>query len=347
MANPYNGYQNSNNNNLVQIKDYAHAARTFVDDSFRLLPKQNYLFHVVFNINTAALNDPTLTQKNRNEISMLVKSAALPTFTIKTETVNQYNRKKIVQLTHEYGPIAIKFRDDNANLVNSLWKAYYTYFFADPTSANSTGAYARNAYKPKPSNSYGLDNKSQTQFFNHITIYQLHNHRYTSYKLINPIIQSWAHEGMDYTQVQAHENTMTIGYEAVAYDSGVIDDQTPEGFGTAHYDTTPSPLTSAGGFEPLNTSLYKDSSNPARRPRAVSDLAAITKTINTYQNSQQKLPSAAQAGIVSSKTITATQSQGVSGLQGTAFPRAKTTSTTTVAKSISITKSITVTRTTG
>jgi hypothetical protein len=346
MANPFNGYQNSNNSNNVQIKDYAHAARTFVDDSFRLLPKQNYLFHVVFNINSAALNDPTLNQKNRNEISMLVKSAALPTFTVKTETVNQYNRKKVVQLTHEYGPIAIKFRDDSANLVNSLWKAYYTYFFADPTSANSTGAYSRNAYKRIPSNSYGLDNKSQTQFFNHITIYQLSNHHYTSYKLINPMIQSWAHEGMDYTQVQAHENTMTLGYEAVAYGSGQIDDQTPEGFGQSHYDITPSPLTSAGGFEPLNTGAYRPTSYANRPEVQASNLANITKTINTYQNSQ-RLPTATQAGIVSNSKLKAISVQGIGGIQGTAFPRSNSTTTTTIAKSITITKAVTVTRTTG
>lgn len=346
MANPYNGYQNSNNSNHVQIKDYAHAARTFADDSFRLLPKQNYLFHVVFNINSAAVNDPTLLQKNRNEISVLVKSAALPAFTMKTETVNQYNRKKIVQLTHEYTPVAIKFRDDSDNVVNSLWRAYYSYFFADPTSANQPGAYARNAYKRIPSNSYGLDNKSQTQFFNHITIYQLANHHYTSYKLINPIIQAWNHEGMDYTQVQGHENTMTIGYEAVAYGSGVIDDQTPEGFATAHYDNTPSPLSSAGGFEPLNTGAYKTPVYTHRPEVQVSNLASIAKTINTYQNSQS-LPTAAQAGIISSNTLKASYTQGVGGLQGTAFPRAKTTTTTTVAKSITITKAITVSRTTG
>lgn len=346
MANPFNGYQNSNNSNHVQIKDYAHAARTFVDDSFRLLPKQNYLFHVVFNINSAALNDPTLNQKNRNEISMLVKSAALPTFTVKTETINQYNRKKIVQLTHDYSPIAIKFRDDSANLVNSLWRAYYSYFFADPTSAGQTGAYARNAYKRIPSNSYGLDNKSQTQFFNHITVYQLSNHHYTSYKLINPIIQSWAHEGMDYTQVQAHENTMTIGYEAVAYGSGMIDDQTPEGFGQTHYDTTPSPLTAAGGYEPLNTGAYRNPVYTHRPNVQAANLANITKTINTYQNSQ-RLPSSTQAGIVASNSLSATHVQGVGGLQGTAFPRPKTTTSVTLAKSITITKSITVSRTTG
>ena len=342
MANPFNGYQSSNNTNLVQIKDYTHAARVFADDSFRLLPKQNYLFHVVFNINSAALNDQTLIQKNRNAISMLVKSAALPNFTIKTETANQYNRKKIIQLTHEYTPVAIKFRDDSANIVNSLWKAYYSYFFADPTSATATGAYSRNAYKRAPNNSYGLDNKSQTQFFNHITIYQLSNHRYTSYKLINPVIQQWNHEGMDYTQVQAHENTMTLGYEAVAYDSGLIDDQVPEGFGTTHYDTTPSPLSQAGGFVPLNTSLYSNPIYPNHGALGASNLANISKTINTYQNAKT-LQSSAQSGILSSTTLNATSIQGFGGIQGTTFPVATTNSGLTTAKPINITNAITVT----
>jgi hypothetical protein len=151
---------------------------------------------------------------------------------------------------------------------------------------------------------------------------------------------------MDYTQVQAHENTMTLGYEAVAYGSGLIDDQTPEGFGQSHYDITPSPLTAAGGYEPLNTGAYRPTSYATRPEVQVSNLSSITKTINTYQNSQ-RLPTSTQAGIVSNTTLRAIPAQGIGGIQGTTFPRAINTTTITVAKSINITKAITVTRTTG
>ena len=37
-------------NGLPGMKDYRHAARLYVDDNFKLAPKQKFLFHVVFDI---------------------------------------------------------------------------------------------------------------------------------------------------------------------------------------------------------------------------------------------------------------------------------------------------------
>ena len=333
MANPYNAYSSTLKDSIVQVKDYAHASRIFVDDNFRLFPKQNFLFHVVFNINQAALKDQTLTQKYRNEVSMLVKSAALPSFNLKTETVNQYNRKKIIQLTTEYQPIQIKFRDDSANVVNRLWQAYYGYYYADASSANQPGAFARNAMNRAASFAYGLDNKSQTQFFNHITIYQLSRHEYTGFKLINPVITSWNHELMDYSNPGHHENSATIQYEAVAYSSGSIDDGIPEGFGQEHYDTTPSPLSLPQGATNLSRAGNTAVDPNTARTTSAETLNNVVKQVNNYQNSQS-LSNTGVSGL--SANIGRTSVSGVSGIQGTAFPVPKSQGTTTPATSIKI-----------
>ena len=79
------------------LGDFAHASRLFVDADMRLAPKVKFLYHVSFFINMAALKDVGFKMKHQNEINMLVKRADLPKFTITTETLNQYNRKKIVQ----------------------------------------------------------------------------------------------------------------------------------------------------------------------------------------------------------------------------------------------------------
>lgn len=333
MANPYNAYQSTVNSGDVTIKDYAHAARIFVDDNFRLLPKQKFLFHVVFGINQSAVKDLTTVQKNRNEISLLVKSASLPNYTIKTETLNQYNRKKIIQTTHEYQPITIKFRDDSANIVNKLWWNYYSYYFADPITADAPGAYARNAMKKKNNNSYGLDNKSTKPFFNHITIYQLTRHEYNFYKLVNPVISGWNHEGMDYSNIGHNENTMTVGYEAVSYGSGIIgDDTSPTDFGSAHYDTTPSPLSVPQTLIRSYSSNTATDATTASNAKAEAVNNSIT-SINTYQNTQQK-PSSGSPGITTN--VIGTSLQGVSGVQGTAFPIPQSKSSITVATKVKL-----------
>ena len=58
---------------FVTLKDYQHAADLFNVDQFRLAPKFNFLFHVAFSINKAALKNTNLVQRYGNEINMLVK----------------------------------------------------------------------------------------------------------------------------------------------------------------------------------------------------------------------------------------------------------------------------------
>ena len=33
---------------LPGMKDYRHASRLYIDDNYKLMPKQKFLFHVVF-----------------------------------------------------------------------------------------------------------------------------------------------------------------------------------------------------------------------------------------------------------------------------------------------------------
>jgi hypothetical protein len=56
------------------LADFAHASRLYVDDSFRLAPKQKFLYHVVFNINPTVntISDPPIVN-HKKELNMLVK----------------------------------------------------------------------------------------------------------------------------------------------------------------------------------------------------------------------------------------------------------------------------------
>jgi hypothetical protein len=334
MANPYNAYRNNNLNPNTLQKDYAHAARLFADDGFRLAPKLDFLFHVSFNINSAALKDQDLKQRHSKEINMLVKSATLPKFTLQTETINQYNRKRVVQIQHKFDVCTIKFHDDNMGLINKVWQNYYGFYYADPASSASPGsAYAKNAYGKAPSKNYGLDNNSTGQFFNSITIYQLSRHQYFAYQLINPMISSFDHQTMDYTKIAAHELAMTLNFEAVHYSTGTIGADTPEGFGTEHYDQTPSPLTLPPGISVLQSSAVT-TTTPVTTVTTANNISA---TIDNYQN-RQDLSNSGTTGIANSKSISSTATAGVGGVQGTAFPIAPATDKDTVqAKAVNIT----------
>ena len=205
------------------LGDFQHAARLFVDSDLRLAPKQKFLYHVSFNINTNALKSLNFKYQHQNEVNMLVKTAELPKFTVQTDTLNQYNRKKVVQVKLDYQPIQIRFHDDNLGVIGQLWQNYFGYYYGDPAAANIPGAYNRTAMRSSNfiRGRYGLDNNSAIPFFNDITIFQLAKRAWYSYKLVNPVITAWNHDSLDYSSSATSEQSCMIAYESVAYNTGL------------------------------------------------------------------------------------------------------------------------------
>jgi hypothetical protein len=257
-------------NTGIQVKDFAHASRLYADNVFALAPKAGWLYYVVFDIEPSAITDKQWANQQRvSEVGMLVKSADLPKFNVQTEVVNQYNRKTVIQKGITYNPIGINLHDDQSNVVHNMWLNYYRYYYADSTWGgtgpigtardNTPGAFQNNKYLPStdlfnPVN-YGLNSKlTVAPFFRSITIYQLNRKLFTSYKLVNPLIASWEHDRVDQTQGnKLSESKMSLNYEAVFYGVGQVRKDTPTGFAVFHYDTSPSPLSLAGGG---NSSLF-------------------------------------------------------------------------------------------
>ena len=314
---------------FVHLRDQRHASRLFAEDSFRLAPKFDHLFHVSFSINPAALKSIDLLQRHRNEINMLVKSISLPKFTISSETANQYNRKKVIQMQHKFENATIKFHDDNMGLINQLWQNYYSYYYADPTSAKNATAYNRNATKNFDfiTTPFGLDNGSSVPFFNHITVYQMARHEYVSYKLHNPLIASWDHAGLDYASTKVHDNTMMLSFEAVSYDAGIVSPENVEGFGLEHYDVTPSPLEGVVDANSLSPSFVSQQNVTNNRAETLNN---VVESINTYQNTQEKAIQGTE-GLLSTTTT-----QTVGGVQGITFPVKTAESNTTEAKKVNL-----------
>ena len=99
------------------VRDYTHAAKTFLPNAYENAPKLKFLFHTVFEINQDIVN---LDAANVN-ISVLVKSIKLPGYTIQTQQLNQYNRKRLAQTKIEYNPVTLEFHDDGGDLVRNMW----------------------------------------------------------------------------------------------------------------------------------------------------------------------------------------------------------------------------------
>ena len=235
------------------LRDYTHASKTFRTNGYEFAPRNKFLFHVYFSINTSIPAVQAVFGKDISTIGLMVKNIQLPSYGIKVDTMNQYNRKRLVQSKIDYNPVSVEFHDDGGDLVRNMWYNYFAYYYKDPTQkydsvANQNGSMgalignsngfdynSRDTYTPNRSvNDWGYvgeaysdgsdaggSTTSKPPFFRDIRIYGLDQHKFAEYVLVNPLISEWAHDSYDYSQGNGTmSNRMTIRYETVKYYSG-------------------------------------------------------------------------------------------------------------------------------
>lgn len=244
-----------------QIKDWDHASRLFVANSYELAPKSSFLFHVFFDLNPniSKMNGMELAHTKQIELGMMVKQISLPKFTVQTKVLNAYNRANIHQTKIQYDPVNVTFNDDSADVVRNFWFDYYNYYYRDSDYGGSTNTamYASTHSEmagPKVGKDWGYTLRGSTTgatvtepYLRSIRIYSLHNKKFSEYILVNPIIKSFAHgEHNTAGSTDTMQHQMTIEYETVLYSYGHVG-RGVQGFGDLHYDKRPSPLTPAGG----------------------------------------------------------------------------------------------------
>ena len=283
---------------LPGMKDYRHASRLYLDNNFKLLPKQKFLYHVVFNTDETLFVDG-FSSAERFQLNMLVKACDLPRYGLNLEEKNQYNKKMYAATRINYEPVNITFHDDHADTVNAFWKKYYEYHIADSVAvnradiANITKDDLYESIDKKTITKFGMDTPRQRKkpYLKGIEIFVLHKQRFTSMRLINPVIGSFAHDSLDNadgTGVMA--NTMQIFYETVLYKSGIINANNVPGFATINYDKEPSPLTIFGGgtnsiFGPGG--IVDGIGSVIRAKESGNFLGAILGAVNTYNNAKK------------------------------------------------------------
>ena len=263
------------------LRDYTHASKTFRTNGYELAPRLKFLFHTFFNINTAQIPALQAAFPDLNSIGLSVKTVDLPSYQISVDTLNQYNRKRLVQSRIDYQPITITFHDDGGDTIRNLWYNYFAYYYKDPSQKyegvpNTNGTSGNNQVTPtgfayNTRDTYTNDRFVQDwgyigesysdgttspggkpQFFRDIKIYGLNQHKFAAYVLVNPMITDWRHDTYDYSQGNGTMiHTVTIKYETVKYYSGAIGASRPDtnvvGFADPnHYDQIRSSLARPG-----------------------------------------------------------------------------------------------------
>jgi hypothetical protein len=267
------------------LRDYQHASRVFTTNAYELKPRFKFLFHVSFTLNVQEI--PALRGAMGNDditnLSYVVKTVDLPKYNIDNETLNQYNRKRVIQKKINYEPVTLTFHDDGGDTVRNMWYNYMSYYYKDPSqqylapnntngsigpSANRQAGFGYNSrdiyndvrqvndwgYIGEAFNDGTSSASGKPPFFRDIRIYGMDQHKFAEYVLINPLITNWSHDQYSYAEGGGiMQNSMTVAYETVKYYTGAVGrvgqggDLNVQGFAdSAHYDTTPSPLSRPG-----------------------------------------------------------------------------------------------------
>tara|TARA_R110000803_G_scaffold16711_1_gene45859 strand:- start:555 stop:2234 length:1680 start_codon:yes stop_codon:yes gene_type:complete len=240
------------------VKDYNHASKLFVDNSYGLSPKYDWLYHVFFDVDKVIASNINVDQLT--EVGMLVKSVDLPKYSVDTKTLNSYNRHDIVQTKINYNAITIVFHDDQADTVRNFWYDYYRQYYKDSdlgyigrSGLVNPNYHSDYKYQENPVlKDFGYSIRSSNgvsggRYLQSIRVYSLHQKRFSEYTLINPIITAFNHGNHNAGANGILENSMTIQFTSVLYAGGFVSPNTVKGFGDLHYDKAPSPLTPAGG----------------------------------------------------------------------------------------------------
>lgn len=308
------------------LRDYTHASKTFRTNSYQNAPKFKFLFHVYFDINPSAFNGFSGGRTGTNvsaatNYGLLVKDVALPKYSFNTVQLNQYNRKRIIQTKIKYDPVDVSFHDDNGDTINSMWEAYYTYYYNDSKNpgvvfagnrggANTAGSInynERTTYQPSITgdDNWGFNGTTtdpegrKIPFFKNITIFGFNQHNFTAYTLVNPIITNFSHDSYNYGEASGvMQNKMTLDYETVVYNYGAISGRAPgdivTGFGdNATYDRIESPIARAGANATiLGQGGLVDAAGGTLNALARGDILGAIKTgglaYNTFKNTNLK-----------------------------------------------------------
>jgi hypothetical protein len=266
------------------LRDYTHASKVFRTNGYANTPRLKFLFHVYFNINTTQIPQlrNVFSTPDTSTIGLLVKTVDLPKYKLDVETLNQYNRKRLIQKRINYDPVSVKFHDDGGDLIRTMWYNYYAYYYKDANQPYRGQTATNGSLGPSATQPTGFDYNSRDiysadrfvndwgyigeayadgtnsqggkpPFFKDISIYGFNQHKFVEYVLVNPMISDWNHDTYDYTQGDGvMENTMTINYETVKYYTGAIGGVRPDtnvqGFAAPDmYDPVKSPLSRPGG----------------------------------------------------------------------------------------------------
>jgi hypothetical protein len=225
-------------NNPLYLRSPRQATRIFGLDQDKFIgtpggstngpPRPKFLFVVRF-LRGAGGGSP----RWRDGLSFAVRKFDRPRIEPQVQTMNQYNKKRLVQTGVKYSPINIDFYDTVDGVVSYMWHEYVSYYYGDFRRGNQND-WRYDLTTPDFYNSWGRGfglelpqgvsdtDLEASAFFEKVECYQFFGGQYTQVDLVRPKITSFSPDGMDYEDNTAHGINMALDYEAVIYHNNYV-----------------------------------------------------------------------------------------------------------------------------
>lgn len=180
-----------------------------------------------------------LTTEFRTSIGSLVRTAELPSASFQTDTLNAYNRRKIVNTGVQYEPVSLTVYDTVGNEWLSVLMKYFAYHYMDPRNKQQTGsdrdmqggregasavhgssqneflnaAFGREGQSTFDSNATGYNINNTAHFFERIDYVLYHGNKGVQYSIFNPVLTTFKPAAIDYSNSEFRDFQLTFEYE--------------------------------------------------------------------------------------------------------------------------------------
>lgn len=168
----------------------------------------------------------------RTTVSSLLRTAELPSANFKTDTINQYNKKKIVQTGVEYNPVSMSVYDTVGNEWLTVLMKYFSYYYMNPRNKTSGASrdtdastlleggadlvgsqFGKLGNSVFDSNEAGYNPQLSSRFIERIDYVLYHGGKAVQYSIINPYITSFKLGELDYSDSEFREFNFELEYE--------------------------------------------------------------------------------------------------------------------------------------
>jgi hypothetical protein len=158
-------------------------------------------------------------------MGLRVASIGMPGFTTKTNTLNQYNRKRIVHTGMDFTPVEMVAYDTRDGQMEEFLKSYSNYYFNGPMNSPDAGSYSSfdipTAGFVSGTSNFGFKLQEDKHFIKKLIITRKSSDEDVNVITIyNPMITSLAADQLNYSESAPMHYNITFAYEGYDIQTG-------------------------------------------------------------------------------------------------------------------------------